>query len=96
MSAPSLHAFKRDLAGKPPHTVSAARLDDNFRKVTVLPAKIGSAGVPEYQVEYKADGVQLFNLRGLPDGAVAKEFTVCDNGEPKVYWLLTWEQEPTI
>lgn len=96
MSLPALHKFKGDLAAKAPRTISAARLDDNFRKVTVLPAKIASGGAPEYQVEYKADGVQLFNLRGLPAGAVAKEFTVCDNGEPRVYWLLTWEQEPTV
>jgi hypothetical protein len=96
MSKPSLHEFKRDLAKQPPRLVSAGKLDSNFKKLTMLPGRILASGRPEYQVEFKDGGTQLLNLRGLPDGAVAREFTVCDNGQPKVYWFLTWEQEPEV
>lgn len=96
MSKPALHEFRRDLSKSPPRTVSAAALDGNFKKLTILPGKVRADGRPEYQVEFKDGGTQLVNLRGVPDGAVARQFTVCDNGQPKVYWLLTWDQEPVV
>jgi hypothetical protein len=33
---------------------------------------------------------------GLPAGAIAKEFVVCENGQPTDYWFLVWESEPEI
>jgi hypothetical protein len=33
---------------------------------------------------------------GLPDGAIAKEFDVCENGQPATYWFVVWEEEPVI
>lgn len=33
---------------------------------------------------------------GLPDGAIAKEFDVCENGEPKKYWFIVWEEKPNL
>ena len=35
-------------------------------------------------------------VSGLPSGATAKQFDVCEDGEPKQYWFLTWEEEPNI
>lgn len=33
---------------------------------------------------------------GLPEGAIAKEFDVCENGSPTSYWFVVWEEEPVI
>lgn len=33
---------------------------------------------------------------GLPAGATAKEFDVCENGQAKTYWFVVWEQEPNL
>lgn len=33
---------------------------------------------------------------GLPEGAIFKEFQICENGEPKTYWFVVWEEEPII
>jgi hypothetical protein len=33
---------------------------------------------------------------GLPAGATAREFSVCENGNPETYWMLTWDEEPVI
>lgn len=33
---------------------------------------------------------------GLPAGAIAKEFDVCENGQAKTYWFVVWEQEPDL
>lgn len=33
---------------------------------------------------------------GLPDGAMAKEFDICENGEVKKYWLIVWDEEPNL
>jgi hypothetical protein len=95
-----LHRFKEDLdkvppkgSNAPPRSISAKALDGNFDKVTLLPSE---AEPPEYEVSYREDGVILSNLRSLPEGAVAREFSVCENGNPETYWLLTWDQEPEL
>lgn len=33
---------------------------------------------------------------GLPDGAIAKEFDICENGQPTTYWFAVWENEPDL
>ena len=33
---------------------------------------------------------------GLPDGAIAKEFDVCENGSPTSYWFVVWNAEPNL
>lgn len=33
---------------------------------------------------------------GLPEGAIFKEFQICEDGEPKTYWFVVWEEEPLI
>jgi hypothetical protein len=33
---------------------------------------------------------------GLPAGAIAKEFDICENGQPTTYWFVVWEEEPVI
>lgn len=33
---------------------------------------------------------------GLPEGAIFKEFQICEDGEPKTYWFVVWEEEPII
>lgn len=33
---------------------------------------------------------------GLPEGATAKLFDVCENGQPKQYWFVVWDQKPTF
>jgi hypothetical protein len=95
-----LHKFKKDLdnvpprgSNQPPVSIRARDLDGNFEKVTVLPSE---AIPPEYQVTYRDDGVILSDINGLPEGAVAREFNVCENGNPVTYWLLTWDQEPEL
>jgi len=100
MARPELHVFKDDLKNRPlpgskqpPRTVRAQDLDDNFKKVTILESEDEP---PEYKVEYRDEGVVLFDLRGLPENAVAREFSVCQNGAPKTYWLVTWDEEPEL
>jgi hypothetical protein len=96
-----LHRFKEDLekvppkgSNAPPRSISATDLDGNFDKVTVLPSKTDP---PEYQVSYREDGVLLSEFKaGLPEGAFAKQFDVCENGQPIQYWFVVWEQEPEL
>jgi hypothetical protein len=70
MSDIDLHIFKEDLAAVPPKgssappvSIRARDLDGNFAKVTVLPSEVDP---PEYEVEYKEDGVLLSKF--LPEG----------------------------
>ena len=35
-------------------------------------------------------------VSGLPEGAIAIEFDVCENGSPTSYWFIVWEEEPVI
>jgi hypothetical protein len=100
MARPELHFFKDDLKNRPlpkskqpPRTIRARDLDDNFKKVTILES---DDDPPQYRTEYTDEGVVLRDLRGVPEGATAREFSVCENGTPKTYWLLTWTEEPEL
>ena len=45
--------------------------------------------------EYYVGGDSL--PRDIEDGpAIAKEFTVCENGTPKNYWFVVWNKEPDL
>jgi len=33
---------------------------------------------------------------GLPEGAIAKKLDVCENGIPRSYWFVVWEEEPVL
>jgi hypothetical protein len=70
MDAIDLHRFTEDLAkvppkgsNQPPRSISAAALDGNFNKVTVLPSETDP---PEYQVSYGEGGIILSEF--LPQG----------------------------
>jgi hypothetical protein len=81
MATIDLHLFERDLAnipGKgssaPPRTIKAKDLDENNKKLTLLPDQ---SETPAYTVEYTQDGTRL-KFEG-------KEFDVCENGTPVKY-----------
>lgn len=100
MARPDLHLFERDLASKPslgssapPRTIRARDLDENNKKLTVIQ---GKGNPPSYTVEYTSDGTRLEISPGLPEGATAREFDVCENGQPVRYWFVTWDEEPEI
>jgi hypothetical protein len=100
MSDINLHKFKDDLdkvppkgSNRPPRTIRAKDLDGNFEKVTILPSE---AIPPEYEVSYREDGVILSDINGLPAKAEANEFNVCENGNPRTYWFVTWNEKPEI
>ena len=100
MALPELHKFERDLknnppkgSNAPPRTVRAKDLDENFVKVTLIESDIDP---PPYRVKYTDDGTMLTDIRGLPEGAIAKEFDVCENGQPRKWWFLVWEEEPNV
>jgi hypothetical protein len=97
---PDLHLFEKDLKNKPlvgsnepPRTIRAKDLDGNNRKLTVLQ---GEGDPPAYRVKYTKDGTVLTNIQSLPENAIAKQFSVCENGTPTSYWFVVWEQEPVI
>lgn len=101
MANTTLHSFVRDLANvppkgsaAPPRSIRAKDLDGNFKKATVIPP---GGTRPAYGVRYTQDGTILTNIGGsLPSGAIAKQFDVCENGTPVQYWLVYWEEEPTL
>lgn len=100
MASPDLHKFEQDLKNRPakgsdapPRTLRAKDLDDNFSKITVIET---GDDPPPYEVEYTKDGTKLKNIRGLPKNAIAKEFFVCEFGQPRSYWFIVWEDEPQL
>jgi hypothetical protein len=100
MSKPDLHLFKDDLRKKPsdgsnapPRSIKAQDLDENFVKTSVI-APLEDP--PSYTVEYTREGTRLKISPGLPEGAVAREFDVCENGQPVQYWFVTWDEQPEI
>lgn len=97
---PDLHKFRDDLKKKPgrgevkpPRVISAKNLDENFAKVTVIDS---DEEPPTYRVKYTRDGIVLENIAGLPKGALAKEFDVCENGQPRNWWFVVWENAPEL
>jgi hypothetical protein len=100
MNAPDLHKFEKDLTKKPgigsmspPRTIKAKNLDDNNKKLTILK---GEGNPPAYRVKYTKDGTVLTDIQSLPENAIAKEFSVCENGTPISYWFVVWNNEPTL
>ena len=97
---PDLHLFEKDLKNKslvgstaPPRTIRAKDLDDNNRKLTVLQ---GEGDPPAYRVKYTKDGTVLTDIQSLPENAIAKQFSVCENGTPTSYWFVVWNEEPEL
>jgi hypothetical protein len=100
MALPDLHKFERDLKNRPgpgsnapPVSIRAKDLDENYKKVTLIES---NEDPPPYTVEYTKEGTRLKDIRGLPPDAIAKQFDVCENGQPKRYWFVVWEQEPEL
>jgi hypothetical protein len=100
MNRPDLHRFEQDLKNKPglgstdaPRTIKAKKLDDNNKKLTLLK---GEGEPPAYRVKYTAEGTIITDLTGLPKDALARQFDVCENGQPRTWYFVVWENEPTI
>ncbi len=100
MAKIDLHKFERDLATRPvdgssapPRTIKAKNLDDNNKKLTVLQ---GDGNPPAYRVKYTPEGTILTDIQSLPDSAIAKQFTVCENGTPTDYWFVVWNDQPQL
>jgi hypothetical protein len=100
MALPDLHLFENDLKNKPgkgsnapPVSIRAKNLDENYKKVTLIES---DEDPPPYTVEYTEDGTRLKNIKGLPENALFRQFDVCENGQPKQYWFVVWEQEPEL
>jgi len=87
MALPNLHKFLDDLksrpadgSNKPPRTIKARDLDENFTKVTLLE----SDQFPKsYTVDYTKDGIRI--------KLETKEFDVCENGNPVKYVMAAWK-----
>jgi len=78
-----------------PVSLKAKDLDDAFATTTLIKNPDESDAKRGYSVEYKPEGTYIKG-RWLPQKAEAKKFDVCENGQPKEYWLLTWDEEPTL
>jgi hypothetical protein len=100
MALPELHNFERLVKNKPapgsndyPVAIKAKHLDENWKMTTLLES---NDNPKTYEVEYTKEGTRIKKIRGLPPGASAKQFDVCENGTPVQYWMLVWEEEPEI
>lgn len=87
---PDLHKFERDLtnipppgSNAPPRTIRAKNLDDNYRKITLLP---GEGSPPLYDVRYTKDGTRITRL--LPSGS--------NQGDLLYYNGTTWVVLPAV
>ena len=78
-----------------PVSIKAKDLDDAFATTTLIKHPDESDSNRGYTVEYKPEGTHI-NGRWLPQKAEAKKFDVCENGTPTEYWLVVWDEEPTI
>ncbi len=81
------------LENDPPRSIRARDLDNNFARLTVISPKTDP---PPYRVEYTKDGTVLKDIAGLPPDAIAKQITLCENGQPKAYWFVVWEEKPQL
>jgi hypothetical protein len=41
-------------------------------------------------------GTELLDISGLPPDAIAKQINVCENGQPRSYWFVVWEEKPKL
>lgn len=81
------------LSNDPPRSIRARDLDNNFARATVIAPKVNK---PPYKVEYTDKGTILKDIAGLPPNAIAKQFGICENGEPALYWFVVWEEKPEL
>jgi hypothetical protein len=93
-----IHKFKDDLnkGGDPtkaPFRISATALDNNFQRLTPIQQE---GPRRKYFVEETDLGWQLKGITGMPAGAKAKQFSVCENGSPISYWFVVWDEEPQL
>jgi hypothetical protein len=80
-----------------PVTIKAKDLDKNYKLATVINDPDKDQDNRSYTVEYREEGTVLKNIGGgLPPNAIAKQFYVCENGQPKQYWFVVWDEEPEI
>lgn len=100
MARPELHEFERLVQNQPapgssdyPVAIKAKHLDENWKRVTVIESD--EDPLP-YTVEYTEDGTILRDISGLPPDAIAKQITICENGTPKSYWFVVWDNEPDL
>lgn len=86
---PDLHRFKEDLqkvpppgSNAPPRSIRALDLDENFKKVTVIPNQVLATrqAAPDYDTDYSDEGAELLFQ--------AFNTYVCENGEAVEYRLL--------
>jgi hypothetical protein len=83
----------RPLENDPPRSIRARDLDNNFARLTVIAPKTDP---PPYRVNYTERGTELLDISGLPPGAVARQFSVCEDGTPRQYWFITWDEKPEL
>lgn len=71
---------------------------DDFVRRGAMPATfqvqpaLPFGGLPQFVPTIPSEG----GGGGLPEGAIAKEFDVCENGQAQTYWFVVWEQEPNL
>jgi hypothetical protein len=83
----------RPLKNDPPVSIRARDLDKNFARCTVIAP---DQDPPPYRVKYSEKGTELLDISGLPPNAVARQFAVCEDGQPRQYWFVTWDEKPEL
>lgn len=86
----------RPTGKEPPITIKAKDLDGNFALTTVIENPEETDDKKSYKVKYGEEGTYLTDIKGLPPDAIAKEFDVCENGAPRKWWFVVWEEEPEL
>lgn len=87
---------RRPTSKEPPVTIKAKDLDKNYKLATVIEDPNKTDDKKSYSVVYEDCGTYLTGISGLPEGAVAKEFDVCENGQPRKWWFVVWAEEPEV
>jgi len=83
----------RPLKNDPPVSIKARDLDRNFTRSTIIEPDLDP---PPYRVKYSDKGTELLDISGLPPNAVARQFAVCEDGQPRQYWFVTWDEKPEL
>jgi hypothetical protein len=87
---------RRATGKEPPITIKAKDLDENYKLSTVIEDPTKTDDQKSYSVVYEERGTYLTGISGLPEGAIAKEIDICENGQPASYWFVVWEEEPDL